>query len=90
MTRRRRDAVLSAGKFPPASEIFDRFDLFRARLLLCEHMIQTENHHRVGVVKDRLVYRQALTRLVNPLIDDDRLSCDLTDKVLKPHGRQMK
>ena len=68
----------------------NRFNFFCACLLFCDHVIQTENHHRIGVAKDLLVYWQALTRLIDPLVNDDRISCGLTDDVLKPHGRQVK
>ena len=74
----------------PRQKFSNRFNFFRACLLFRDHVIQAENHHRVGIAKDLLVHRQALTRLVNPLLNYDRLSCGLTDDVLKSHGRQVK
>ena len=74
----------------PRQKFSNRFNFFCACLLLRDHVIQTENHHRIGVAKDRLVYWQALTCLINPLVNHDRLSGGLTDNVLKSHGRQMK
>ena len=65
-------------------------NLFRACLLFRDHMIETENHHRIGVAKDLLVHGQTLTRLIDPLVNYDRMSGGLADEVLKPHGRQVK
>src|SRR4249919_2329205 len=59
-------------------------------LLLRNHVIQTKDHHRNGVAKDLVVQGQALTRLVNPLVNYDGMSRGLTDDVLKLHGRQVK
>ncbi len=77
-------SALSRQKFP------DRFNFCRACLLLCDHVIQTKNHHRIGVAKDLVVKWQALTGLVNPLVNYNGMSRGLTDDVLKPHGRQVK
>jgi hypothetical protein len=74
----------------PRQKLTDRFNFRWACLLLCDHVIQTKNHHRIGVTKDLVVQWQALTRLVNPLVNYDGMSRSLTDDVLKPHGRQVK
>ena len=66
------------------------FNFFCACLLFGDHMIKTENHHRIGVVKDLLIQWQALTRLINSLINYDGMSRGLTDDILKPYGRQVK
>ena len=58
----------------PRQKFSNRFNFLRAGLLFCDHVIQTENHHRIGVAENLLVQRQALTRLVNPLINDDGMS----------------
>ena len=71
-------------------KFLDRFNFCCACLLLCDHVIQTKNHHRIGVSKDLVVQWQTLTRLVNPLVHYDWMSRGLTDDVLKPHGRQVK
>ena len=74
----------------PRQKFSNRLDFFRAGLLFCDHVVQTENHHRIGVAENLFTQRQALTRLVNPLVNDDGMSGGLTDDVLKPYGRQVK
>ena len=71
-------------------EFSDRFNFGWARLLLRDHVIQTKDHHRIGVAEDLVVQWQALTRLVNPLVNYDGMSRRLPDDVLKPHSRQVK
>ena len=87
-TLRQYDQVLRAERFTGRQCYAQRREAIS--LLLCDHVIQTKNHHRIGVAKDLVVQWQALTRLVNPLVNYDWMSRGLTDDVLKPHGRQVK
>ena len=71
----------------PRQKLTDRFNFRWACLLLCDHVIQTKNHHRIGVTKDLIVQWQALTRLVNPLVNYDGVSRSLTDERGQPTRR---
>ena len=46
-----------------------RLDLFRRGFLFGDHVIQAEDHQRVGVGEDSLVERQSLAGLIDALID---------------------
>ena len=39
----------------PRQKFTNRFNFCWDRLLLCDHVIQTKNHHRIGVAKDLVV-----------------------------------
>jgi hypothetical protein len=58
----------------------------QASSLARDRMIETENHHCVGIAENRIVDWQALTRLINSLVDDDRLPCGLSDDVLESNA----
>ena len=65
-------------------------DLLWGGLLLGDHMVETEDHQRVGVVENALVNREFLSCLVDALVDGDGMSGDLADEVLKAQQAEMK
>ena len=72
-----------AGSF--AGEEFPKsLDFVGSGLLLRKHMVESEYHQRVRVFQYAFVKGLSLSRLVDTLIDRDRMSGDLTDELLEP------
>ena len=71
-------------------EFLEGLDFFDGRLLLRHHMIEAEDHHRIGVGQDTIVDRQFLPGLIDALIYRDRFAGHFLSETLKPYRRQMK
>ncbi len=65
-----------------------RFDFRRGRLLLGDQVIEAEHHQRVGIVENARVDRKLLPRLVDALVDGDRMSGLLANQLLETQQRQ--
>src|SRR5215469_17269575 len=65
------------------------FDFVAGCLLAGDQMIEAEHHERVGVVEDAFVDQQLLPRLIDALINRDRLSGNLPDNALESYEREM-
>ena len=72
-----------------AEKMPDCIDFFRGGLLFGEHVIQAEDHERVGVAEDPLVQRQFLSGLINPLKDHDRRPGNSPGDLLESQDGQM-
>ena len=75
----RRGADRAADMSLSRQKLLDRFDLFRSGLLLGDHVIEPEHHQGVGIREHLLIDRQSLPGLIDPLVNDDRLSSHLAD-----------
>src|SRR6266850_380296 len=73
-----------------AEKVPQGFYLVRRCFLLGHNVVQAKYHERVGVGEDSFVDRQALSGLVDPLINSHGLSRDLAEEVLEVHQRQVK
>src|SRR5215471_21755001 len=71
-------------------ELSNCFYFLGRSFLLCNHVVQTKYHQRVRVFEQSLVKQLPLPRLVDPLVNRDRMPRNLTDERLKPQERQMK
>src|SRR5260370_40742411 len=58
---------------PTRKELFNRLYFLRGGFLLCNHVIQTKYHQRVGVFEQTLVNGLLLPRLVDPLVNRNRM-----------------
>ena len=74
--------ALSCAAFA-GEESLNRVDFIGRRFLLRNHVIQAKDHQGVGVFKDALVDGQSLARLIDPLVDGDRLVRRFSDKPLE-------
>ena len=71
----------------PVEPLPDRVDFSRLGLLLGHEVIQTEHHQRVRVCENAFVDREFVPRLVNALVNGDRLAGNLAHDLLKIEGR---
>src|SRR5262249_2719649 len=70
-------------------ELADGLDLFTGGFLFGDHVVKTEDHHRVGVFEDAFIKEQFLSSLVDALIDSDGVAGDFTDEVLESQQREV-
>jgi hypothetical protein len=74
-----------------ASKEFPKsLDFVGSGLLLRKHMVESEYHHRVRVFQYAFVKGLSLPRLVDTLIDRDRMSGNLTDELLESQEGEVK
>ena len=73
-----------------SEERAQRLDLLGRGLLFGDHMVEPEDHQRVGVGEDPLVDRQFLSGLIDALVDGHGLARYLADDALKAQQRKVK
>ncbi len=59
----------------------------RVASLLRDHMVKTKHHQSVRVCEHTCVYQTSLPRLVDPLINRNRLFCYFAHNLLKRQRR---
>src|SRR4051812_21675994 len=64
-------------------EVLYRCDLVGRSFLFGDHVVQAEDHERVGVSEDAFINRQSLASLVYSLINGDGLSRHFTNYALE-------